>query len=63
MRTKKSPDKKTEEYALKTFARRCVYIPLNDKEGYYDCDGFKGLDTRKVFVAWANKVYKLGLKR
>lgn len=54
---------KTEEECLKEFPHYCRYIALNDEEGYYTCQGFKSLDTRKLFVMWVNEFRGLDLKK
>ncbi len=48
--------------ALEEFNKLALYIRLNDDEGYYECQGLKAIDTRKLFVMWANANRGLKLK-
>ena len=52
-----------EMKALQEFDEICLYIRLNEDEGYYECRGFKALDTRKLFVMWANETKGLKLRK
>ena len=55
---------KTKEMkTLNEFDTLATYIKLNDEEGYYECQGFKSFDTRKLFVMWANANRGFKLKK
>ncbi len=56
------PKPHTEEETLKEFGKLAGYVKLNDDEGYYECQGLMALDTRKLFVMWANERRGLNLK-
>lgn len=52
-----------EQKTHKEFSKKAGFVKLNETEGYYECEGIKGLKPRTVFVRWANSKYNLNLRK